>query len=434
MGSNGKCKIEICGIPLFYYLILLVTITIPYATGIASNNFLTGFAFCMVIGCILNWLGKQNKYLDMLGGPSILCLFVPTVLIYVGIIPEGVVEQVSVFYDGTMGFINFFIAALICGSILSMDRKILIGAGSRYAIPLFAGIILSFLGAGLVGTVGGYGFGHSILDVAIPIMGGGIGAGAIPIAGIYEGYGYAIEGGDVLSMLMPAVTVANIIAILTGAVLNAVGKKSNSGWFNGNGMIMRTGEIYEQKEEDTAKGGTFESLGIGLLMAGALYIIGFACNKLIYDGIHSYAYTILITAILKIAGLVPKKLEQGAGDWYSLISYIGVPTILVCVSITTMDIPTILSALSNPVYLIMTIVVTLFAAIGAGIGGYLVKMYFIESAITAGLCMANAGGSGDVAVLGAANRMNLMPFAQISSRIGGAIILLIASFVTPFLM
>lgn len=124
----------------------------------------------------------------------------------------------------------------------------------------------------------------------------------------------------------------------------------------------------------------------------------------------------------------------GAGDRYSLISYIGAPTILVCVSITTMDIPTILSALSNPVYLIMTIVVTLFAEIGAGIGGYLVKMYFIESAIAAGLRMANAGGSGDVAILGAANRLNLMPFTQISSWIGGAIILLIASFVTPFLM
>jgi len=92
-----------------------------------------------------------------------------------------------------------------------------------------------------------------------------------------------------------------------------------------------------------------------------------------------------------------------------------------------------LMAVLNFKTLFICLFVVLGAIIGAGVVGTLFGFYFVESAITAGLCMANRGGSGDLQVLGAANRMELMSYAAISSRIGGAIILLIGSIAFSFM-
>ena len=73
--------------------------------------------------------------------------------------------------------------------------------------------------------------------------------------------------------------------------------------------------------------------------------------------------------------------------------------------------------------------VVLGAIIGSGAIGMLFGFNFVEGAITSGLCMANRGGSGDLQVLSAGKRLNLMSYAQISSRIGGAIVLILGSIV-----
>ena len=97
------------------------------------------------------------------------------------------------------------------------------------------------------------------------------------------------------------------------------------------------------------------------------------------------------------------------------------------------DLAELISA-CNPVNLVIAFVIVLGAILGSALVGKLVGFYPIDAAVTAGLCMANRGGSGDIAVLGAAQRMDLISYAQLSSRVGGGIVLIIASLVFSFFL
>ena len=70
---------------------------------------------------------------------------------------------------------------------------------------------------------------------------------------------------------------------------------------------------------------------------------------------------------------------------------------------------------------------SLLAMIASGffVGKWL-NMYPVEAAIVTA-CHSGLGGTGDVAILGAADRMGLMAFAQIATRVGGAIMIVIAT-------
>lgn len=87
-----------------------------------------------------------------------------------------------------------------------------------------------------------------------------------------------------------------------------------------------------------------------------------------------------------------------------------------------------------PANLLIAFVIVLGAILGSAMVGKLVGFYPIDAAVTAGLCMANRGGSGDIAVLGAAHRLDLISYAQLSSRVGGGIVLIIASFFFSFFL
>ena len=283
-----------------------------------------------------------------------------------------------------------------------------------------------------VAALMGYPVMNALLLIAMPIMGGGMGAGATPLSKIFEASS-SMSAAEALSVMTPAVAIGNAVSIVMAGILVKVIK----GKLNGNGQLMKAGHMdpkeleispeMQQKRDHL----DLKNMGVGLLTSGAFFAWGFILQGLwnaLGTGItiHAYAWMIITVAICKITNIMPERIEIACYQWFQFVMKNLTNMLLVGIGICYLDIGKVISTFSWT-YLALCAATCVGAFVGAAFIGRLVGFYPFEAGITAGLCMSNMGGTGDVAVLSAADRMELMPFAQISSRLGGAIILLLDS-------
>lgn len=411
---------KLFGLPLpFFAVVSVIVIGAGMLGKLESKSLICGGAVCMVVGYWLSFIADKVGIIRKTIGLAFVSI-TAAVLVYFNLVPENMLTPASAFMNDT-NFLAFYIAALLCGSILGMDRRLLIQAGARYFIPIIGGVALAYGLGGLAGMLVGMNFKETVMFVAAPIMGGGNGAGAVPMSEIYA----AATGGDkadFYSRLMAMVTLGNWCAMLFALLLNQLGKHAPK--TTGNGVLME-GFRPEDSAKEYSYSMTTTDMVAGLGLASGFYIFGRIANILL-PSIHAYAFTIAFVAFCKIAGIIPERLEFGAVKWYRFMMDHFTIIIMGGVGLTMMDLGELLAVLT-PRYVFVVFIVVLGAALGAGFVGLLVKFYFVESAITAGMCMANGGGNGDILVLSMADRMNMMSFAQISSRLGGALILVIQS-------
>jgi Na+/citrate or Na+/malate symporter len=130
---NSKAiNMNIIGIPLPIYLVIATVIAITLALGWLPSGMLGALIVMMVFGGLFNVLGNNLPIIKTyLGGGAIVCIFAPAILVYAGLIPTDVISNIDSFMN-TTGFLNFYIAALITGSILGMDRSLLLKAAIRF--------------------------------------------------------------------------------------------------------------------------------------------------------------------------------------------------------------------------------------------------------------------------------------------------------------
>ncbi|RGY98094.1 hypothetical protein DXA13_12415 [Clostridium sp. AM58-1XD] len=150
--------------------------------------------------------------------------------------------------------------------------------------------------------------------------------------------------------------------------------------------------------------------------------------KVMGASIHQYAWFILILVFCNIFNLIPEDIRSACKAIVGVVNKYWQGLTMAAIGISMTDFADFISVI-NLDTLAISVAVVVGAILATAVVGWIFGFFPVDSAVTAGLCMANRGGGGDIVVLGAANRMELMSYAAISSRIGGSIVLVIASVV-----
>ena len=406
-------RIGIVPLPVFVVLVALIAGFV--LTGKVPSDILMGIVLLSMGGFACAEVGKRLPVLRHVGAAAIFATFIPSFMAFHHLLPAGVLDSVTQFTKES-NFLYLFIASIIVGSILGMDRHVLIQGFLKIFVPLGVGSVVAGAVGTLVGTLLGLGAHHSFFFIIVPIMAGGVGEGAIPLS---VGYATILSTpqGDIFAQVLPPVMLGSLTAILLAGTLNFIGKRLPA--WTGEGRLQPGShdELGDQREEAASGPPDVSTIAAAGVTAVTLYLIGLLSQRL-FDFPAPVAM-LFIAVVLKLTRAVSPGLQQGAFAVFRFFSTAVTYPLLFAIGVSLTPWDKLVAAFNLPYIITIVATVVTLMATGAAVG-WLLKMYPIDTAIVVA-CHSGQGGTGDVAILTAGNRMQLMPFAQIATRIGGAI-------------
>ena len=406
-------------VPAPVLLAIVGVVAVFVGRGKVPADILTNMAVLAVGGFACAELGRRLPLLRNIGAAAIFATFIPSYLVYAHLLPTPLVASITGFTKAS-NFLYLFIAAIIVGSILGMDRRVLIGGFVKIFIPLAVGSLVAAGVGCAVGSALGLGFSHTLFKIVIPIMAGGVGEGAMPLSIGYAAIAHQPQG-DLFAEVLPSVMLGSLTAIILAGGLNYLGKLRPG--LTGEGRLQPGEQDVELSGEDAIRPQPgVETVAAAAILAVTLYLIGTVAQTL--WAFPAPVVMLLLTVVLKLGRLVTPGLEQGAYSVYQFFRTAVTYPLLFAIGVALTPWDKLVAAFNAPT--LVTIVATVTALMGTGfLVARFVGMYPVDVAIV-NACHSGQGGTGDVAILSAANRMQLMPFAQIATRIGGAITVTLA--------
>lgn len=408
-----NAKIGVIPVPLFVLTGLLIA-AMCVTKGKLSNEIAVMVATLAFFGFACGEIGKRLPIVGKMGAAAICATFIPSALVYYNLLPQEVVSATTSFYKAS-NILYLYICFIIVGSILSMDRKTLIQGFAKIFVPMSCGALAGMSVGTLVGVLVGKTAFDTFFFIVLPCMAGGVGEGAIPLSiGFSEIFNQ--DQGEVFGRIIPMVMMSNVTAIMIAGSLNMLGKKRPH--LTGEGRLF-PGDDSEVVAATQASTGSFEVTGLAAaaLMAILLYMVGVLGFRVF--GLPAPVGMLFVAVVVKLTQAASPELNEGARTIFKFFQTSVTYPILFAVGVAITPWEKLVSAFAlDNILIIVSTVATVVCT------GFLVAkkigMNPVDVAVVS-CTQCGQGGTGDVAILTSANRMQLMPFAQIATRIGGAI-------------
>ena len=406
-------------IPWPVFAALLVVIAAFARAGKLPGDISLMIAILAVGGFACAEIGRRIPGIRTLGAAAIFATFIPSYLVHAHALPPGLIDGIKTFTKESQ-FLYLYIAAIIVGSVLSMDRQVLIRGFLVIFAPIVAGTLAAIAVGMALGTALGIGAHDTFFFVLMPALGGGVGEGAIPLSIGYAGLLHQDQG-LLLARILPAVMFSSLTAIVFAGVLNHAGRTRPALTGYGTLQIGEHDDIGLLNAQPESTIGAAEVATAGIT-AVTLYLTGLLLQGL--TGFPGPITMLLLAIALNLLRWVSPALRGGAYAYYKFFSSAVTYPLLFAIGVSLTPWDKLVAAFTPA--MVITIVATVGTLMATGYHvGRMLRMYPIEAAIVTG-CRASQGGTGDVAILTACDRLQLMPFAQIATRIGGALTVIAA--------
>ncbi|CAI1831884.1 2-hydroxycarboxylate transporter family protein [Serratia fonticola] len=381
-------------IPLPFFVLAGVLILLDCLAGKLPSDIVVMVATLAFFGFACGEFGKRLPLVGKMGAAAICATFIPSALVHYGLLPDVVVESTTKFYKST-NILYLYICCIIVGSIMSMNRQVLIQGFLRIFVPMLCGEVAGMLVGMAVGMALGLDPFQIFFFLILPIMAGGVALGRI----------------------LPIVMLGSLTAIVIAGLLNQLGRRYPHLTGEGSLMPNKQGDSEVAATEKLSGNVDVATIACGALLAILLYMVGMLLHRLI--GLPAPVGMLFAAVAVKLAHGVSPRIQQGSQVVYKFFRTAVTYPILFAVGVAITPWQELVDAFTVQNLIVIVATVSTLVATGFLVGKK-IGMHPIDVAIVS-CCQSGQGGTGDVAILTAGNRMSLMPFAQIATRIGGAI-------------